>query len=272
MNTIYALFRTEYLKRKNAYWMPVWIIAGLTAVALIALIIAWLNPYTPDVMMHAGDGAESLRIGMYGIMFSLGMIFFIFLVLTSQSSLNLEKQLGSDLFFRCQPVRLWDLTLVKYIMHVYASSVLLLATGIVFALVLSFVSLFAFGGFHLGEALYGTFLGWLLYLKTAMVLGSLFFLFSAVFKNNAFLRGVATLGILEGVLALIETIFRHTISLPGVFSNIVAMIGHFGVEDMDEINMAIVMGDYRILIGLVFAAACYAAATYIYKYRAKDSE
>ncbi|MFO7841461.1 MAG: hypothetical protein R6V48_04810 [Fidelibacterota bacterium] len=272
MNQIYPLFRVEYQKLKKTYWWPVWIIGGLTVISLAAIIIAWLNPYSSDIFFHGGGGSDSLRIGMYGIMFSLSMIFFIFLVLTSQSSLNQEKQLRCDLFFRCQPVNLWDITMVKYVMHVYAHSLLLLALGIIFAVILSFVMLFASGGFYPGEALYGTFLGWLLYLKAAMVLGSLFFLFSAIFRNNAFLKGLAVLGILEGVFALIETIFRNTIKLPGIFSNILSMIGHLGVEDMDSVNITVVMGDYRILIGLLFAGVCYTAATFIYKYRAKDSD
>ncbi|RKY55504.1 MAG: hypothetical protein DRP93_03210 [Candidatus Neomarinimicrobiota bacterium] len=270
MNQIKTLFLAEYQKRKSSYWWPVWIIAGLTALSLIAGLVAWITE-SPNIVMYGSDGSrEGLRIGMYGVMFSFGITFALFMALNAQSSLNREKQLGSDLFFRSQPVCTWKITAVKYAIHVYGSSLLLLGLGIIFAVILSIVSVFFVDGFYLGQALYGTFLGWLTYLKVALVFGSLLFFFSAVFKNNALILGMAGLGILEGLFAIIEAIFRHTINMPNIFESLVGMVGTMGLDKIEEINMSIVMGDYRILFGLLFAGLCYAGATIIYKYRAKD--
>ena len=155
-------------------------------------------------------------------------------------------------------------------MHVYASSILLLGVGLIFALILSIVSAFFIDGFFLGQALWGTILGWLNYLKLAVVFGSLMYLLSAIFKNNALLKGAAALGILEGLFAIIEAIFRHRINMPDVFVSLGRMVGNLGLDDIDTINMGLVMGDYRILFGILFAGLCYTAATLIYKLRAKD--
>ncbi|MCK5816482.1 MAG: hypothetical protein KAH15_00625 [Candidatus Marinimicrobia bacterium] len=270
MNQIKTLFLAEYQKRRSSYWWPLWIVAGLTVLSLLALLVAFLID-SPNIVMYGSDGSrEGLRIGMYGVMFSFGMIFVLFMALSAQSSLNREKQLGSDLFFRCQPVCTWKITAVKYVIHIFGSSLLLLGFGIIFALILSIVSVFFADGFYFGQALYGTFLGWITYLKVALVLGSLSFFFSSVFKNNALILGMAGLGILEGLFAIIEAIFRHTIDMPNIFESLVSMVGTMGLDEIDEINMSIVMGDYRFLFGILFAGACYAAATLIYKYRAKD--
>jgi hypothetical protein len=271
MEQLKTLLMVEYKKRKSAYWWPVWIIAGLTALTVVALIIA-LIVESPDIVMYDTDASPmGLRIGMYGTMFSFGIIFLAFMGLGAQTSLNREKQLGSDLFFRCQPVSFWKVTGVKYFMHVYASSILLLALGIAFAVIMTVVSAFFINGFYLGNALYGAFLGWLNYLKLAMVFGSLCFLFSAIFKNNALLLGAAALGILEGLFAIIEVIFRNTIQLPDVFVSLGRMVGNMGLDDIDTVNMGMIMGDWRILLGVLFAAACYVTGSLIYKLRAKDA-
>jgi len=270
MEQLKTMLLVEYRKRKSSYWWPVWIIAGLTALSLIALLIAWIVDSPNIVISGMDETSMSMRIGMYGTMFSFGIIFLAFMGLGAQTSLNREKQLGSDLFFRCQPVCFWKVTGVKYFMHVFASSLLLLGVGIIFAFIFTIVSAFFVNGFYIGNALYGTFLGWLNYLKLAMVFGSLCYLFSAVFKNNALLLGAAALGILEGLFAIIEAIFRHTIRLPDIFVSLGRMVGNMGLDEIDSVNMGMIMGDWRILIGFVFAAVCYVAASLIYKLRAKD--
>jgi len=271
MNQIKALFKSEYLKLKSTYWLPVWIIAGITILLLlVALVSSVIWPENINIVGLDGR-PEHLRIGTYGLMFGFSTIFAVFLALMAQGSLNKEKQLGSELFFRCQPVSVWYVTGVKYIMHVYANSILLVGLGVIFAIVISFTSLFFGTGFHLGEALFGVLLGWITYLKAAMVFGSLLFFFSAIFKSNSFMKGAATLGILEGVFAIIESIFRHQINLPNVFATFASMMGPINLGNIEEINMAVVLGDYRVFFGLLFAIACYAAATLIYSYRAKEA-
>ncbi|MDZ7820589.1 MAG: hypothetical protein U5N26_01555 [Candidatus Marinimicrobia bacterium] len=74
---------------------------------LIVLFIAMLANVSDIHFFNGGTGTLAARTGSYGLMFFFAMIYFIFLVLMSQSSLNREKQLGCDLFFRCQPLNIW---------------------------------------------------------------------------------------------------------------------------------------------------------------------
>ena len=270
MKQFKTLLISEYQKRKSLYWWPVWIVAGLTVLSFIALLIAWIVE-SPDIVMYGNDGTKDGNlIGMYGTMFGFGTIFWAFVALMTQSSLNRERQLGSDLFFRSQPVSFWKVTGAKYLMHLFGSSILLLGLGIIFSLILSTVAAFTNGGFYLGQALWGTFLGWLNYLKVVMVFGSLLFLFSAIFKNNALLLGAAALGLLEGILAIIEAIFKFRFRLPDVFVSLGRMTGNMGLDEIDSVNMKMVMGDWNILVGLIFAILCFTLGSYIYKLRAKD--
>jgi hypothetical protein len=85
------------------------------------------------------------------------------------------------------------------------------------------------------------------------------------------LLGAAALGILEGLFAIIEVIFRNTIQLPDVFVSLGRMVGNMGLDDIDTVNMGMIMGDWRILLGVLFAAACYVTGSLIYKLRAKDA-
>ncbi len=270
MKQFKTLLISEYQKRKHLYWWPVWIVAGLTILSIIALLVAWIIE-RPDIIMYGTDNTkEGNLIGMYGTMFGLGTIFWAFVALITQSSLNRERQLGSDLFFRSQPVSFWKVTGAKYLMHLFGSSVLLLGLGIIFSLILSIVIAISSGGFFLGHALWGCFLGWLTYLKVVVVFGSLCFLFSAIFKNNALILGTATLGLLEGIFAIIEAIFKFKITLPSVFISLGKMVGSMGLDEIDEIKFSIVTGNPNFLLGLLFAAICFAGGSYIYKLRAKD--
>jgi hypothetical protein len=49
------------------------------------------------------------------------------------------------------------------------------------------------------------------------------------------------------------------------------MVGNMGLNDIDTVNMGMIMGDWRILLGVVFAAVCYVGGSLIYKLRAKDA-
>lgn len=270
MKQFWVLLQTEYRKRQSSYWLPIWIIAGVALLILLLLLGALI--FAPSELHIGGvdGGSAEIRVAAYSLIFSMGIVFLVFMVLMAQSSLNRERQLLCDNFFRCQPVSIWKAGAAKYLMHVFGGSLLLAALALVAAILLSFVMLFSGNGFPIGAALGGAFLGWVVYLKVCLVIGSLIYLFSAIFKSSAFIKGVAALGILEGTFALIETIFRHQIALPGVFNTLFSMIGMLfdGDADPEMLNAGMILGDIRILWGILFAAICYFLGTYIYRHRA----
>ena len=148
-------------------------------------------------------------------------------------------------------------------MHVFASTILLLGLGIIHALIMAILLASTMGGFYLGAAMVGMLLGVILYLKLCLVFGSLFFLFSAIFKNNAFLKGAIFLGLIDFVFFLIEELLRNTINMPSIYEGLFSLMGNLKVDS--DINFGNALGDYRLLLALLFAGACYAGATLIYK-------
>lgn len=268
MKQFWVLLQTEYRKRRSSYWLPPGIIGGITLLILL-LVLAALIFFPSEMYISSMEGGSAeVRVAAYSLIFSMGLVFFVFMVLMAQSSLNRERQLHCDDFFRCQPVNIWKTGAAKYLMHVFGGLPLLAACALATGILLAFVMLFSGNGFPIGAALGGAFLGWLVYLKVCLVIGSLVYLFSAIFKSSAFIKGIAALGILEGTFALIETIFRHQITLPGVFNTLFSMIGvlFIGDPDPEMLNAAVLLGDIRILGGILFAAICYFLGTYIYRH------
>lgn len=271
MSHYLTLLKTEYIKRKSSYWLPVWIVAGIALLVLIISITAMVANWDKieigmiNMAFDYEDIQDGVMFGTYGSMILVVFVFSIFLLITSQSSLSKEKELGCELFYRCQPVNIWISTAAKYLMHVFGGAVLLLGIGLILGLIMAIVLASTMGGFYLGSAIVGSLLGVVLYLKIALVFGSLLFLFSSIFKNNAFLKGAIFLGLIDLVFFLIEEITRNTINMPSIYEGLVALLGNLNVDA--DLGLGYILADYRLLIALVFAGACYAGATLIYKHK-----
>ena len=275
MSHYLTLLKTEYIKRKSSYWLPVWIIAGIMILVLIISITAMVAHWDEiqigmlNMTFDYDDIQDGVKMGTYGTMIFVVFIFSIFLLINSQSSLSKEKELGCELFYRCQPINIWTCTAAKYLMHIFADTVLILGVGFILALIMAIALANTMGGFYFGSALVGMLLGVVLYLKLCLVFGSLYFLSSAIFKNNAFLKASIFLGIIDFIFFIVEELFRNTINLPSIYGSLVALLGNMNVDS--DITLRSSLGDYRLLIALLFAGACYVSATLIYKHKTTEA-
>ncbi|MCK4530793.1 MAG: hypothetical protein KAU44_06410, partial [Candidatus Marinimicrobia bacterium] len=126
MSHYLTLLKTEYIKRKSSYWLPVWIVAGIVLLVLIISITAMVAHWDEieigmiNMAFDYEDIQDGVMFGTYGSMILVVFVFSIFLLIMSQSSLSKEKELGCELFYRCQPVNIWVCTAAKYLMHVFA--------------------------------------------------------------------------------------------------------------------------------------------------------
>lgn len=269
MTSLLTLLKTEYLKRKKTYWIPVWVIAGIVGGALlIAGIASMVN--TPDIQVNLMDFSfdfedmqEGMRVGAFGSMILVLFVFWISMLVSAPNSLSKEKQLGCDLFYRCQPVNIWLSTLAKYIMHVFASLLWVTGVGIIYVFIVVIVSSITMGGFYFGSSMLGLLMAIVLYLKVCLVFGSLFFLFSAIFKNNGLLKGLIFLGLIDGVFFLIEQLFRNTVDMPSIYEMLGSLLGNINMDDAPRLGEMI--WDIKFLLAFLFAGVCYTGATLIYK-------
>ncbi|MDZ7796233.1 MAG: hypothetical protein U5N56_03935 [Candidatus Marinimicrobia bacterium] len=271
MSHFTTLVKTEYLKRKSSYWLPLWIVLAVTVLILVlVLTTAIANLESIQLgLLNMNFDYEDIRGGVtaaaYGMSMFAAFIFTLFMIINAQNSLSRESELGCELFYRCQPVNTWAYTAVKYLMHVYATTVLLLGAGIVLALIIAVFSWASVGGFYPGAALHGMFLGLVAFIKICLVFGSLYYLFSALFRNNAFIKGTAALGVIELMFYMIEKLFRNTIELPDIFPALFSLLGNLNFES--GLSLRYALWDYRLLLALVFAGTCFALASLHYKYR-----
>ncbi|MFA6618392.1 MAG: hypothetical protein WCT23_04920 [Candidatus Neomarinimicrobiota bacterium] len=275
MAHLITLLKTEYLKRKKTYWTPVWIIAGIMGgVILLGLIASWTHKVDVQVnMMDLSMFFEDMGKGMYvnamGTMMLVVFAFSISLLINAPTSLSKEKQLGCDLFYRCQPINIWLNTAGKYIMHVLSGVLGVIVVGFIVTFILTIASAKAMGGFYLGAALSGMFVAVVLYFKVCLVFGSLFFLFSAIFKNSAIVKGLITMALIDFVFYLIEQIFRNTIDLPSIYQLLTSLLGDVNLNDPPGLGKMI--WDVKFLISILFAGLCYTGGSLIYKYQRTEA-
>jgi len=273
MSHFTTLVKAEYLKRKNSYWLPLWIVMAVTALVLILVLSTAVTNWDSiqlgflNMSFDYEDIQGGVKAAAYGMSMFAAFIFSLFMIINAQNSLSKEHELGCELFYRCQPVNTWAYTSVKYLMHIYVTTLLLLAAGIVLALLIAVVSFASVGGFYPGPALHGMFLGVVSYLKICLVFGSLYYLFSAVFRNNAFIKGTAALGVAELMFFIIERLFRNTVEMPDIFPALFSLLGNLNFDE--GLSLRYALGDHRLLLALVFAGACYALATLRYQYQTK---
>ncbi len=274
MSQFIPLMKFEYLKRRRSYWLPLWIVTGVTALILIlvlSMVIAGRN-YGGlaffNMAIDFDDIQGGIKAAAFGMSMFMAFIFTLFMIINAQNSLSKEKELGCELFYRCQPVNAWPYTAAKYLMHIYVNIVLLLGAGIILAIVMAVVSFATVGGFYPGAALQGMFLGVVIYLKICLVFGSLYYLFSSLFRNNAFIKGTALLGVIELLFLMIERLFRNTVVLPDIFPGLFSLLGNLNIES--DLSLKYALADYRFLLALCFAGACYTAAAMIYQYKKRN--
>lgn len=271
MANLITLLKTEYLKRKKTYWTPVWIIAGIVlGVLFLTLIASWTHKVDVQInMMDLSMFFEDMGKGMYiNAMGSMMLVLFAFsisLLINAPTSLSKEKQLACDLFYRCQPVNVWLNTAAKYIMHVLSGVLGVIVVGFILTFILTIASAKPMGGFYLGAALGGMLAAVVLYFKVCLVFGSLFFLFSAIFKNSAIVKGLIVMALIDFVFYLIEQIFRNTIDLPSIYQMLISLLGNVNIEEAPGVGKMI--WDVKFLISILFAGFCYSGATLIYKYQ-----
>ncbi|MFO7841412.1 MAG: hypothetical protein R6V48_04560 [Fidelibacterota bacterium] len=267
------LVRTEYRKRKNSYWLPLWIVLAVTGLILVLVLSTAVTNWDSiqlgflNMSFDYEDVQGGVKAAAYGMSMFAAFIFTLFMLINAQNSLSKEKELGCELFYRCQPVNAWAYTSVKYLMHVLANTVLLLGFGILLAFIIAVFSFASIGGFYPGAALHGMFLGVVTYIKVCLVFGSLYYLFSSLFRNNAFIKGTAALGVIELMFVIIERLFRNTIELPDIFPALFSLLGNLNIES--DLSLRYALWDYRLLLALVFAGACFALASFYYQYRTK---
>jgi len=142
-----------------------------------------------------------------------GFISLIFIITLTQGALNENIRNNSELFHRSQPVSIWYQSASRYIVGIAGNWLVLFAIAIfnflLVAIILAIVDKFMFT-----TALAGIAQSIVSFMKTGLIIGSLTFFFSAVFKDKAFLQGLAIVVGVQFLFIILNALMQWHLPLP----------------------------------------------------------
>ncbi|HPR18684.1 MAG TPA: hypothetical protein PLD62_10615 [Candidatus Cloacimonadota bacterium] len=199
MNKFTALLKKDYFVNRKSLLTPFWI----TAVFYILIILFLTIGYFKGDLNFGDLRFEGENIPMPGLAFLIniglltlpGFIALLFTITITQGALNEDLRRNCELFHRSQPVSYWLRSLSKFTIRIGGNWAVLLIIAIFNFIIVNIIVAFL-GQFHPGAALSGMMLSFLGFAKITLIIGSMTFFLSSVFKDKAFFTG---LGILLGV-------------------------------------------------------------------------
>ncbi|MBN1949327.1 MAG: hypothetical protein JW784_06255 [Candidatus Cloacimonetes bacterium] len=279
MSKFAALLKKDWYLSRKQLLIPVWVVGGYYLLIMIAGLIAYLK-FGADIEWSDFSRLEFPTVGILSYFSSMvmmglpGLLALLVTLVLTQSALNDDVKRNAELFHRSQPVSVWQRTLAKFSLSIGGNwAILILISAFNFLLMTVLLSIFA--QFNFWPALAGMVQGLIVYFKITLVLGSILFLASAVFRDKAF---VITLAILAGVHSLfiiLNFAFGWHLPLPLnylyellKFSSITSLEGDISTVEVRELireNWGVIVFNWKTLLQIIFSGIMYAAATLIYK-------
>ena len=216
MNKFKALIRKDLQISKKTLMIPFWIITGFY---LLMILISAVAYFTGDMNMDLGNiqgtpPSEMINyIANIAIMGFPGLLSLIFIIILTQGALNENIRNNSELFHRSQPVSLWYQSASRYIVGIAGNWLVLLTIAIfnfiVVAIILAIADKFIFTA-----AISGLAQSIISFMKTGLIIGSLTFFCSAVFKDKAFLQGLAIVVGIQFLFLILNVLMGWSLPLP----------------------------------------------------------
>ncbi len=297
MNKFLLYLKHEFKSNKVAFLLPL-IIQGFNYVtSFIFLILLWSKIVKTDVEIAEGiqalfveqgiaidsDGSRLVLmvVGYFMTVFTLG-IFGVFVgMIRASTTLNYEKRMGYELFYRTQPVSIWARTGSKYINSILGAFVSAMIVAFVNYIAMSviFSTQFVNNGLVWNSLFRGFTAGCITAIGPALLFGSLGFLTSAVFTRMALMKGAFVLL----ALGFIEVMTKLAgIKFLSIFSYLMKMAQELlqpssivpkaieNISSIQEIPIKSFFYTEQIWI-ILFSAVVFVGATYIFKYKKIES-
>jgi len=279
MSKFKTLLRKDWIINKKSLLVPFWVTGGYYLLILLGLGIAVIRgDWTITSFSEIPPFPEGIinYIGNMGITFLPGLISLLITILIMQSALNEDMRKNYELFHRSQPVSLWARVGSKFLMGTAANWIILLIISLFNFVILNSVLIYH-GKFVFGAAVTGMLQPYILFMKTSLVLGSMTFFASAIFKDKAFFKGIVVLISLQFLFLLLNALFRWHIPTPlGLLMNLMETnTMKFSGSELNELDLNMLLKDrwneilfnMRTVYQILISAAFFVAATYIYDNR-----
>lgn len=262
---------------KKSLLIPFWITAGFYILIILSFGVAYFKGDLQFNMFNIQETSPLSAVNYivnFAIVWLPGLMSLIFIVMLTQGALNEDVRKNCELFHRSQPVSVWYRSGSKYITGIVGNWVVLLIIALFNFIVIN-VILALFHQFVFSTAFAGLLQSYISFIKTGLIIGSITFFLSVVFKDKAFLQGFAILLAVQILFLILNTLLSWKLPLP--LSYLVKLLKTTSIEkfevdaSIEEIsnfisrNWNAILFNWKTLIQLVFSGALFAGATLIYK-------
>ena len=277
MSKFAAILKKDFLVNKKNIIIP-YIIMAVFFILMAAIFLVQSGKMEfkfDDLYVNFDDpsGASSYIANIFMLVLP-GLLSVIFTLLIAQSALNEDLRRNCELFHRSQPVSVWTRTISKFIVAIAGNWVFLIVLGI-FNLVVSAIILTQFVPFHFGKALVGFTQVFIGFAKFNLIIGSLAFFCSAIFKDKALLKGLAILVGIHVFLGILHTFMNIYIPSPITYLGKLLQDTSFNFDSSLNHNLKTFILDRwqqlvlnpKALIQVAFSGVMFVAGTLIYNNR-----
>jgi len=216
MHKFKALLKKDLQISKKTLMIPLWITAGFY---LLILLISAVAYFTGDLNIDLGNiqgtpPSEMINyIANLAIMGFPGLMSLIFIIILTQGALNENIKNNSELFHRSQPVSIWYQSASRYIVGIAGNWLVLFVIAIFNFIVVAIIIAIA-DRFMFTTALAGMAQSVISFMKAGLIIGSITFFFSAVFKDKAFLQGLAIIVGVQFLFIILNALMQWHLPLP----------------------------------------------------------
>ncbi len=278
MNKFKALLTKDFRISRKTLQLPIFITAGFYLITIILGVLALIHHGVDldlrDIKMLPQDMLNYI-VNLTIVSFP-SLLCIIFTIMLAQGGLNDDIRNNSELFHRSQPVSIWKRTFSKFAVSIGGNWMIMVIIVLFNFLVVNII-LGIFGKFVFYPAVSGVLQGIISTIRATLVIGSISFLASSIFKDKAFLQMLAFILGIQILLGMINLLFGMHLPLPlsymwdlivGGMQNINLADGQFTSMDINIIvndRWNEILFNWKFLIQILFSGIFFVAGTYIYK-------
>ncbi len=277
MNKFKTLIRKDWIISKKTLLMPFWITAGFYLLIIIGIVIAY---FKGDVQGNLFDFPIDTPINAISYIANLsvvglpGLMSIIFTIMLMQGALNEDVRRNCELFHRSQPVSIWLRTGSKFYVGLIGNWIVLFLIAL-FTFIVVNIILAIMHQFNFYVAVSGMLQAFIAFVKTGLIIGSLTFFCSAIFKDKAFLKGLSIIVAVHFLFLIFNRMFGWNLPLP--LSYLIKLMTFdsgqralVGVDEFETLNLIknawnSILFNWKTLFQVLFSGALFAGATLIYK-------
>ncbi len=277
MNKFKTLIRKDWIISKKTLLMPFWITAGFYLLIILGIVIAY---YKGDFQSKFFDFPIDTPINAISYIANLsvvglpGLMSIIFIIMLMQGALNEDIRRKCELFHRSQPVSIWLRTGSKFYVGLIGNWIVLFLIAL-FTFIVVNIILATIHQFDVTTAISGMLQAFTAFVKTGLIIGSLTFFCSAIFKDKAFLKGLSILVAVQILFLIFNRMFGWDLPLP--ISYLIKLMTFdagqkvlVGIDDFEALNLIknawnSILFNWKTLYQILFSGALFAGATLIYK-------